>query len=128
MELDDDLGFLLAERIRQKALAWRVPVPVSTWPSAASDREPPLISVVLPTYNQAAFLPEALDSILTQTYPRLQVIVVDDGSTDETPHLLETFVSRQPSAATHQPSIINHQRIPASRWFVCPRTAACPTR
>lgn len=44
----------------------------------------PLISVVIPTYNQAIYLPEALDSVLQQTHHHLEVIVVNDGSTDET--------------------------------------------
>lgn len=44
----------------------------------------PLISVVIPTYNQALYLPEALESVFQQTYYNLEIIVVNDGSTDET--------------------------------------------
>ena len=44
----------------------------------------PLISVVIPTFNAARFLPEAIASIRDQLYEPLEIIVVDDGSTDET--------------------------------------------
>ena len=50
-------------------------------PKATSRHE---ISVVIPTYNRSLFLPKALDSVYNQTSPVLEVIVVDDGSSDNT--------------------------------------------
>ena len=44
----------------------------------------PLVSCIVPTYNGEAYLAEALDSILAQTYPSLEIVIADDGSTDAT--------------------------------------------
>lgn len=52
------------------------------------------ISAVIPTYNYGRFLREAIDSALTQTHPALEVIVVDDGSTDDTPQVLASYGNR----------------------------------
>ncbi len=51
----------------------------------------PLVSVVIPTYNRAGVLGRALTSVLNQTFPDLECIVVDDGSTDQTVALVEEF-------------------------------------
>ena len=49
------------------------------------------VSVIIPTYNRAAMLKEAVDSVLAQDYPNFELIVVDDGSTDSTPKILNTY-------------------------------------
>jgi glycosyltransferase involved in cell wall biosynthesis len=46
--------------------------------------ESPLISVIIPTYNYGSFLPDALDSVIAQGYAPFEIILVDDGSTDDT--------------------------------------------
>ena len=51
----------------------------------------PLVSVMMPTYNGADYLRKAIDSILHQTYTSWELIIVDDGSTDETPTILQAY-------------------------------------
>jgi len=57
--------------------------------------ESPLISVVVPTYNRAQFIEEAIQSALSQDYEAFEVVVVDDGSTDSTAEILATIVDER---------------------------------
>ncbi|MGZ5199180.1 MAG: glycosyltransferase family 2 protein [Telluria sp.] len=54
---------------------------------------PPLVSVIVPTYLQAHFVPRALDSLLAQSLPSWEAIVVDDGSPDDTARVLAPFLA-----------------------------------
>jgi len=49
------------------------------------------VSVIIPTHNRAGFLAQAIDSVISQTYTNFELIVVDDGSSDETPALLASY-------------------------------------
>jgi glycosyltransferase involved in cell wall biosynthesis len=53
----------------------------------------PLVSIVLPTYNGSRYLAQAVQSCLEQTYPNWELIIVDDGSTDNTPALIAQFTA-----------------------------------
>ena len=48
-----------------------------------------LVSIIIPVYNCGGFLPRCVNSLLNQTYPALEIILVDDGSTDETPAICD---------------------------------------
>lgn len=53
--------------------------------------EDPLISVVVPSYNSAAFIAETIESILNQTHKKIEIIIVDDGSIDNTQAVIESL-------------------------------------
>jgi glycosyltransferase involved in cell wall biosynthesis len=63
-------------------------------PAGRSRGDGPLVSVLVPTFNGARYLPEALDSILAQTYPNIEVILLDDASTDETAEIATRYGDR----------------------------------
>lgn len=54
------------------------------------------VSVIMPVYNTAAYLGQALESICNQTLRELQIIVVDDGSTDSSPEIIREYAARDP--------------------------------
>lgn len=51
----------------------------------------PLVTVIIPTYNRAGLIGHAIKSVLNQTYPNIQLIVIDDGSVDNTPEVVRSF-------------------------------------
>ncbi|WP_234567151.1 glycosyltransferase family 2 protein [Rhodohalobacter sp. 614A] len=51
----------------------------------------PLVSIIIPTFNRAQCLGRAIESVIKQTYPSTEIIVVDDGSYDETPHVVSKY-------------------------------------
>jgi GT2 family glycosyltransferase len=57
-------------------------------------RPGPTVAVIIPTYNRARLVTQALDSVLNQTRPPDEVVVVDDGSTDDTPVVLDSYGAR----------------------------------
>lgn len=63
-----------------------------------------LVSTVIPVYNRAGMLCEAVTSVLAQTYRPIEIIIVDDGSTDDTPRVADELAQRNPKevCAIHQ--------------------------
>ncbi|MBT8419552.1 MAG: glycosyltransferase family 2 protein, partial [Gammaproteobacteria bacterium] len=57
-----------------------------------------LVSIIIPTYNRRSFLEQALESCFSQTYPAIEVIVIDDGSNDDTVRYLAALGEIHPPA------------------------------
>ncbi len=64
------------------------------------DSKSPTLSVIVPNYNHAKLLPRCLDGILTQSFQPMEVIVIDDGSTDNSREVIENYAKRYPVIKT----------------------------
>ncbi|GIW67075.1 MAG: glycosyl transferase [Candidatus Parcubacteria bacterium] len=54
----------------------------------------PLVSVIIPTYNRANLLPKAINSVINQTYKNWELLIIDDGSKDNTKKIVEEFIKK----------------------------------
>lgn len=70
-----------------------------------------LVSVIIPTYNQPGFLVQAIESVLKQTYKNYEIIVIDDGSTDNTKEILDSYIKNRKIKYVYQ----NNKRQAAAR-------------
>lgn len=59
---------------------------------------PPLVTVICVCYNHARFVTEALDSVINQTYPNIELIAIDDGSTDGSGKVIKQWIANHPEA------------------------------
>jgi len=78
------------DRVAARADALDVRAARTSWVTAAA----PLVSIVIPSLNQGRFLRETIESVLKQTYPRIEYLVVDGGSTDESVSVLRSYGDR----------------------------------
>lgn len=68
--------------------------------------EQELISIIVPVYNVEGYLPKCLDTISRQTYQNMEIILVDDGSTDNSGNICDEFAKQDPRAVViHQPNM-----------------------
>ena len=90
----------------------------------------PTVSVVIPCFNQGHFLREALDSVMTQTLQPEEIVVVDDGSTDDTAAVARTVSQRPVHPPAEQRACIRQERRGnthdgRSTWFFSTQTIDC---
>ena len=62
----------------------------------------PKVSIVLPTYNGAKYIRQSIDSCLNQTYKNIELIIVDDGSVDETPEIIKSYQDKRIKYLKHE--------------------------
>lgn len=72
----------------------------------AVDRVPGLASIIIPSYNKARFIAQTLESLAAQTYPDIEIVIVDDGSSDDSVNIIEDWLK----TATRPCSLLVHEK------------------
>jgi glycosyltransferase involved in cell wall biosynthesis len=62
----------------------------------------PTVSIILPTYNGARYIRQSVDSCLNQTYKNIEIVIVDDGSTDNTPEIIKSYKDKRIKYSRHK--------------------------
>lgn len=84
-------AFYLAEAKRVKAAAVPDFRGLIQYRKSRGETEPPRVSVIMPTYNRAGLIRESLESVLHQTFPHFELLVINDGGDQEVESVLEAF-------------------------------------
>lgn len=95
----------------------------------ASKVDNPLVSIIVPMYNVGTFALPCVRSLLNQTYPNIEILIVDDGCTDDTIDLIENTVGDDPRVEIHHKknggalfrSQLRHATMPRQLSHVCRR-------
>ena len=82
------------------------------WSCIALDLFKPLVSIILPTYNGSKYIRQSIESCLCQTYDNIELIIVDDCSTDDTPKIIREFAHSDKRVRLIQNS--ENRKLPAS--------------
>jgi len=87
----------------------------------------PLVSVLTPVYNGERYLAECIESVLRQTYPHWEYVIVDNASTDRTPEIIAGYAAREPRIRVHRnpelvPVVANHN---IALRHIAPEAAWC---
>jgi len=87
----------------------------------------PLVSVILPVYNREALIARAIESVLAQTYGPLELLVVDDGSTDGTAPRSNPSAIRSPSSSNRTPARMSRGTLPCAMRAASSPLSSTPT-
>lgn len=74
------------------------------------------ISIIIPVYNSTLYLKQCVESILAQTYHNFEILLVDDGSTDDSPMLCDEYAQKDDRIVTIHNRTVEHQMQETSDW------------